>query len=354
MPPNSSTHDKTNLRLAGHNGLFIALGGGAARGLAHLGILKVLEEEKIPIAGICGTSMGSIVGACYALHPDSDAVIRDFRNHINSSHFVHVRFAYLRKVRRQKDDSKGKKTTLRQRLSEGLMLGRSYITGAIISYEEYLNEIASLVPNRTFKNTKMPFFATGLDLTNTREVVFDAGFLRSAVMASAAIPGVFPPVCSGKTIYVDGGWMNRIPVNPLLAFGARKVLAVDVSDDPAPDINTRRGSSLLSEANKAAQIRLAELQCERAQAIWRPPVQGLHWADFSQLEQAVSIGEAYARERIDQIKQLMDEEESKPEQLNRWQRFLIKLARLPQPKVLEKPVTFDVRPIWDVGPAEET
>lgn len=343
---------KNNLheRFAHEPGLFLALGGGAARGLAHLGVLKVLEEEKIPIAGICGTSMGAIIGACYALHPEIDEVIKDFRNHVNDSHFVHVRFAYLRKTK--KDAANKGRGVFRKRLSEGLMLGRSYITGAVISYEEYRNEIGSLVPDRSFRNTQIPFFATGLDLTNQREIVFEEGNLRSAVMASSAIPGVFPAVSSGGVVYVDGGWMNRIPVNPLLVFGAQNILAVDVSDDPPTDANPKRGYSMMNEATRAAMIRLAQIQCERASEIWQPPIQGMHWADFSAIDQAIETGETYARERIDKIKALLDNYKQ-PKPLNFWQRTLLRMARVPEPKRDEHPCNFELRPIWDIRPAEK-
>jgi len=289
--------------------------------------------------------MGAMVGACYALHPEAEAVIEDFRAHIHGSHFVRVRFGWLRKMQRG-----APKKNLRTRINEGLMLGRSYMRGSITSFEEYADEISSLVPNKTFKDSRLPFFATALDLTNTREVIFDRGYLRSAVLASAAIPGVFPVVQSGDIIYADGGWMNRIPVNPLLAFGAARVLAIDVSDDPEPEINTKRGPSVLNQANRASQIRLAQLQCTHANAIWRPPVKGLHWADFAQIDEAIEIGAAYAKEHIDQIERLMREPTTLD--LKGWQKWLLRTARIDLPRRAHHPITFDIRPIWDVSPAD--
>ena len=327
-------------------GLYLALGGGAARGFAHLGILQVLEERGIPVAGICGTSMGALIGAAYALHPRVDQIMKYFLEYIQSEHFDKVRYAFMRQASRAADDQK---MTLRQRLAKGYLLGRSYVTGSVVRFQDYEFEIHSLIPNKTFADASMPLFITAVDLTATKEVLFDRGFLRSAVMASSAIPGVFPPVRSGGTVYVDGGWMNRIPVNPLLAFGAEKVLAVDVSDNPLPDINPKRGFSILNEANRAAQIRLHELQCERASLIWYPPVEGINWADFSQLEQIVEIGREYARQRIDQIQRLMDQKVTMPW----WERQLRRM--LPHREEGHAIIaSFELRSIWDVTAADGT
>jgi len=325
-------------------GLYLAWGGGAARGFAHLGIIQVLEERGIPIAGICGTSMGALVGAAYALLPKVDQVMLYFVDYIRSEHFDRVRYAFMRQA--SKADNEGK-LTLRQKLAKGYLLGRSYVTGAVITFEDFQTEIQSLIPNKTFADARMPLFITAVDLTATREVLFDRGFLRSAVMASSAIPGVFPPVRSGSTVYVDGGWMNRIPVNPLLAFGAEKVLAVDVSDNPPPDIHPRRGFSILTEANRATQIRLHELQSERASLLWSPPVEGINWADFAQLEQVVQIGRDYAERHFDQVQALVDQKVVMPW----WERVLRRML----PERPERPgvtASFDVRAIWDVEPAD--
>jgi len=332
--------------LKNRDGLCLALGGGAARGFAHLGIIKVLEEHNIPIAGICGTSMGAWIGACYALHPNADAIIRDFKAYVNSSSFVKARFSFMRKAR---TDTQVQKATLRERLNQGMLLGRSYSTGSIISFEDFRFEISSLLPNKTFKNTVIPFFAVAVDLTNTREVVFNSGFLRSAVLASSAIPGAFPVTRQGNTVYVDGGWMNNIPVNPLLVFGARHVLAIDVTDNQPPDINPRRGYAIYSQANKALSIRLSEVQCERASLIWHPPVKGIHWSDFTEIDKAVEAGVNHARSHIHEIKDILNK---RPPKLTRWQNFLLRLAKIPQEPKRPIPKSFDVRTIWDVGPAE--
>ncbi len=327
------------------DGLYLALGGGAARGLAHLGILKVLEEHMIPIAGICGTSMGAMVGASYALGPDAEHVIHDFIEYIRSTHYTRARYAFMRAA--QKRQKETRKNNFIQLLEHGILLGRSMTTGSILSFENFCAEVNAFVPNRTFKDTKIPFFAIAVDLLERKEIVFDRGLLRSAVLASSAIPGAFPPVRCGSTIYVDGGWMNKVPVNPLFTFGAEKVIAVDVFHKPLGEFNPKRGFSLISQANCGTEARLLEVQMEQASIVWRPPVSELHWAEFTQVEKAVEIGINYAEARIDEVKRLLDE----PRKPKWWVPLLKKL--LPEEPTTPVRFPFEVRGIWDVTSAEE-
>lgn len=322
-------------------GIYLALGGGAARGFAHIGIIKALEEAGIHIAGISGTSAGALVGACYCLNPNADSIANDFIQYIKSNHFDNVRYSFMKQPAKNESSTK----TLRKRLHMGLLYGLSFTKGAVISFEDFRQEIFAMVPHRSFKDLKRPFFATTVDLSSTREVVVADGFLRSAVLASVAIPGVFPAVQAGGSIYVDGGWMNRIPVTPLLAFGARRVIAVDVSDsEPPPDINPKRGLSIMNLANKAARERLNELQIIHADLRMKPPVSGIHWADFISIEQTIEIGYQYAKDHLDEVRALLD----KPVKAPKWRQWLQKASGIQE---RQHPMTFDVRALWDVEQA---
>ena len=325
------------------DGIYLALGGGAARGFAHLGILRALEAGGVPIAGICGTSMGALVGANYALVPNADQVIQDFKNYLHGEHFDSVRYAFIEEVKRR--GKRERWQSWKRTLRNGLLYGRSLTQGSIVSFDDFRREIYALLPDKAFRDTKIPFFAVGVDLTNYREVVFDRGLLRSAVLASCAIPGVFPAVRDGNTVFVDGGWLNKIPVNPLIAFGGSKVLAVDVSDTPKPQLNPRRGYSLVSEVNNAAQLRLIQLQTERAALFWRPPVDQINWADFTDIDRAVEVGRRFAEEHLHELQRLMVSDR-KPSWWRRWGSRL-----MGEKKTAPVKFSFDVRGIWDIDAA---
>ncbi|CAM2006122.1 patatin-like phospholipase family protein [Acanthopleuribacter pedis] len=333
--------------LTHHEGIYLALGGGAARGFAHLGIIRALQEHQIPIAGICGTSMGAVVGACFSLNQNADQVTRDFASHLKSDKFNNARFKVIQAAERGNDDGR---TSFAARMRHGILVGRSLTTGAILPFDEFRSEISAVIPDRTFKQTQIPFFALACDLLQAREVVFNDGYLRSAIMASAAIPGVFPGVLASDRIYIDGGWINKIPVRPLLHMGAKHVIAVDVSDDYTTDFNPKRGFSMINQANKVAQLRLLELQTEPATLHWRPPVKEIHWSAFTQIERAVEIGYEYAVAHMDQVKKLLEP----PPKPTWWQKLKIRLADQPQQEPPEpRPTGFDVRGIWDIRAADD-
>lgn len=327
-------------------GIHLALGGGAARGFAHLGILKAFQEHDVPIAGICGTSMGAVVGACFALNLNADQVIRDFSAHLKSDKFNNARF----KVIQAAEKSNEGRTSFAAKMRHSFLVGRSLTTGSILPFEEFRSEISAVIPDRTFKQTQIPFYAMACDLLQAREAVFHEGYLRSAIMASAAIPGVFPGVLARNRIYIDGGWINKIPVRPLLNMGARHVLAVDVSDDYTTNFNPKRGFSMISQANKAAQLRLLELQTEPAALYWRPPVGEIHWSAFTQIERAVEIGYEYAVAHMDRVKEVL----APPPAPKWWQKISRRLIAEPEKKpTREIAPGFDLRGIWDIREADD-
>ena len=320
-------------------GLYLALGGGAARGLAHLGVLRALEEQGIPIAGICGTSMGAVIGAGYALSPNADQLTQDFVEYVRSTHYRRARYAFMRNVQK---GEKERKLGFIKKLEHGLLLGRSLTTGSVISFENFKAEIDALVPDRTFKDTKIPFFAVAADIKLRREVVFHKGLLRSAVLASSSIPGAFPAVRSGSAYYVDGGWVDKVPAYPLAAMGGRHILAVDVYREEEDEINFKRGYSVINQANIVTANRLMELQLEFASVVWRPPVKHLHWAEFTQIEQAVEIGYTFTRSRIEEVQRLLDQKKQ-----SSWIQNLARQLRPNKPPAPPR-FPFEMRAIWEV------
>lgn len=338
----SMTSETSDL-LSPTEGLHLALGGGSARGLAHLGILKAFQDHQIPIASISGTSMGSLVGASFALLGNSDDVIYHFQEHVRSDQFNHARYTFLKQVTRSKREEKG--FNLGLGLKKGFLLGQSYTKGSVVSFEEFLREVNALIPNKTFNTTKIPFFATSVDLLKTREVAFNQGYLRSAVMASSAIPGLFPPIVSDETIYVDGGWMNKIPITPLLHHGAKNTLAINVSNTELPDLNPRRGTHLMRMADMAAQVRLQQLQVRHASLVWQPDLNELDLMDFDQVERAVEVGYAFAKANLDQAKALLNPPNA-PTLRQKLCGWLCKGYPMPQ----SRDYGLDFRGIWDVKP----
>jgi NTE family protein len=184
--------------------LGLALGGGAARGLAHLGVLKVLDEAGIHADFICGTSAGSIVAALYA-GGYSWEEITEVTSALDWGDFVQPVFPRMGLVRADK---------LEKRLED-------------------------LLGDRTIEELEIPFRAVTVDLVRGEQYVIDSGPVAPAVRASCSIPGIFEPVEVAGRVLVDGGVLNDVPIDVCLDMGADFVVAVDLNSDivqqKAPD-----------------------------------------------------------------------------------------------------------------------
>ena len=199
----TQTRLDTRMRELDRPSVGLALGSGAARGLAHIGVLKSLLANAVPIDIITGCSMGAVIGGCFAAGVEP-AELEEIARSINR-----------REVFRQIDlvvPSRG-----------GL------ISGARVS--ELLRELTS---GKSFDELRFPFACTAADVLTGEEVVLEDGLVSDAIRCSSSIPGVFQPVVVGHRVLVDGGILNPIPANYLVAMGVDVVIAVDVMPVLAP------------------------------------------------------------------------------------------------------------------------
>jgi NTE family protein len=180
----------------------LALGSGAARGLAHIGVLKALKEVDIPIDIVAGTSMGAMIGACFAKDGEISAVeeVALKTGWRQLAHLLDPKLAFLKK---------------------GLIHGQRI--------EELLH---SLIGDAEFRDLKIPFATVATDINTGQEVVTRKGSVIDAVRASISIPGIFVPVALEGKCLVDGGLVNPVPTDVLWDMGARFVIAVNVLIEP--------------------------------------------------------------------------------------------------------------------------
>lgn len=280
----------------------LALGGGAARGLVHIGVLEALEKHGLPIDMIAGTSMGAIIGAIYALEPSASALKKRFRMYLDSEEFKDTRFDYLGN---QDDADVGIIDRLLQLAWKGLFYTLVVTRRSYYGKETSQQNFALMIDDLTFADTRIPFCTTSLDLVTGREVVFTSGGLRRAVSASCAIPGLLPPIQDGDRLLVDGGWIDAVPVQPARQLGADVVIAIDAASalDPCGDLDS--ALEIIGRADSIARWALNEERCRRADLVLQPLNSGSHWADFSQFEEAVEIGKAAVEEQLAAIEGLV-------------------------------------------------
>ena len=281
----------------------LALGGGAARGLAHLGVLRVFEREGIPIDAIAGTSFGALVGASYAHLRDVERTRERFTAYFQSEAYRRTKFHFLQS--RNKEENVGFFYNFTNLVRRGLFYGFGATKISMIPMEDFLSGIRSLVDDVRFEDLSIPLVVTALDLGSARPIFISRGPLRPAVSASCAIPGVFPPIEHEGMRLVDGGWVNVVPIGSLAEIGGQITIAVDVAEDLEDTQELRYGLNVLIRTNAITRNRLKEIQLQDADVVIRPPVADIHWADFTRVEETIRRGEEAAEAAVPRIRELL-------------------------------------------------
>ena len=277
----------------------LALGGGGARGLAHIGVLKVLERENIPIDIITGTSMGAIIGGVYALKKDISAIEKVAEKYSKISEF-NIDFSFNEKGEKDKSFFLKKMSDfLKKGYILNLELRRKYINGG----EGVKKIIRELVDDKTFSDTKIPFATVAADLVKGEKVILNQGKLFDALLASSSIPGMFPPVILDKKILVDGGIVDVVPIGVAQSLGANFVIAVSVSQTIKKRTEFSNAVEIFFRSDSITSAELRKLQLSFADVLITPKVGRFHWSDFSKPEQCIREGEMATQDAISELKQ---------------------------------------------------
>ncbi len=281
--------------------LGLALGGGAARGLSHIGVLEAFEECGLPIDVIAGTSMGAIIGAMYATEPNAAAVKRRFTNYLQSEAFKDSRFDYLIENNHEKD---GFFDWLSQFARKSVFYTLIMTRNSFIHQETTRQNFALLIDDIDLIETAIPFCTTALDLVRGEEYIFKEGSLRQAVTASCAIPGLLPPVEINGRFLIDGGWINAVPVKAARSLGADVVIGVDVYSDLDPFVQPDTALDVAARAEAVTRWTLTSRLCQEADCLLTPEAGSNHWADFSQFDEAVASGRNEVYEHLHTLRHL--------------------------------------------------
>ena len=253
----------------------LVLGGGAARGFAHVGVIRALEQEKIPIDMIVGTSVGSLIGAIYA-------------NDMNSFELEWTAFTL------GKDDL----------FDYGIF---SAITGMGLARGDKLEEfVRTKVSTANIEDLKLPFAAVATDLNRGTRVVLDKGSVARAVRASSAIPGVFNPVEFQGRLLVDGGLMDNIPISVAREKGADIVIAVDISENVVNFNITNIVEVVLQSVNIMFDENCKNKKKD-ADVLIAPAVGDVGMLDFTQKKRCMQAGIEATQKAMPEIKKKIDE-----------------------------------------------
>jgi len=231
----------------------LALGGGSARGLAHVGVLEWLEEHRIPVDVIAGTSIGGLIGGGYATGR-SAAEVRTLIEGIDWDAMFRGEVDYALKTFRRKEDRRDFPVRLDLGLRDGLRLAPGLDPGHEV--ELFLSRLAvSYTAPMCFDDLPIPFRAVATDLEAASVEELDEGSLGTALRATMAIPGIFQPIERDDRLLTDGGLLNNVPADVTRSMGADVVIAVDVS---APLESREALSSLVAVANQAIGVMMVQ------------------------------------------------------------------------------------------------
>lgn len=288
----------------------LALGGGGARGLAHLGVLKVLEREGIQFDLISGASFGAIAGAMYAQDPHCEKVTQRICEFLNSEAFRRTKLFFIKKHYEEKKESNFI-ANVKSYLQKGFFWGISLRRASFISEREFLERIDILFDNKNIEETLIPFVAVATSLADAKAVSLSRGSLRRAVAASCAIPGVFPPITIENDKLIDGGWVSPVPIAPLVQREIDFIIAVDTSEEGGSARRFTNGLDIVLRAGDITRQALADALLTRADWVIRPEIGKVHWSDFWRYEEAIQKGEEAASLRLDELRRLLQKKKIK-------------------------------------------
>jgi len=253
----------------------VALGGGFARGMAHIGVLKVLEEEGIPIRIIAGTSVGALIGACYC----SGLSIEELEKVAHS-----VRFT----------------TFARWTVSR-------YGFASNDRMVQFLNRTLKV---KTFEELRIPLGITATDFKTGEGVVFHSGSMVDPIRASCAYPGMFLPVNIRGRWLVDGMLSHPVPTSPLHEMGADRVIAVHLRGQWSKDGAPRHLFDVIGQSFAIAQDQMSHLWRGAADVIVEPEVRGFAYDDFKRAGELITAGEVAMRKALPEVRKWLETPET--------------------------------------------
>jgi NTE family protein len=289
----------------------LALGGGGARGLAHIGVLKALEEEKIPIHAIAGTSMGAVVGGAYAQMSDSRKLILLAHDLIDK---FDLKSGWMKFLSHEGEKNKEKKESLLKELGYFVRRRLIYVVGASrisLEHQEKLMEpLKTAVRDEPIENAKIPFAAVAIDLVSGREVVIKKRSMINALYASSSIEGIFPPLRLDNQLLSDGGVASLVPVDAVRELGANFVIGVSIPEKIRQETEFGSGIEVILRADALTRNKLNDLMLKDCDVVITPEVRTIHWANFGKLDECIQKGYDATKSKIKEIKEKMERKRS--------------------------------------------
>jgi len=285
------------------NGFVLALGGGGGRGLAHLGVLDVLEEHHLKPDAIVGSSIGALFGAMYAITPDAKLVIQRAAAILASETFSKLDLPTLDEADTQ---DQGWLSKLSAAAKQTLLYTRAATERSVADTDALVDIAFAFCGGESFKDAKIPMYVTAVEFPSGECHLFSLhsdAKLPCAIAASMAIPGVFDPVNIGAQKFVDGGVASDLPAMEaqMIASSDQLVLAVNVGARPSEDNEPSNVYGMLDWTTQVKSLYLRKYNKTFADVLIEPLVAFKQWHDFSNPEQEIEKGRQAALEKMPEL-----------------------------------------------------
>ena len=249
----------------------VALGGGFARGIAHVGVLKVLEQENIPVRIICGTSVGALIGACYC-------------SGLSGTEMEEV-------ARKTRFTSFARWTLSRC---------------GFASNDRMIEYLSRTLKCNTFEELRIPLGVTATDFNTGESVVFHSGSIIDPVRASCAYPGMFLPIEIGGRHLVDGMLSHPVPTRPVREMGADRVIAVHLKGTWSNGGPPRHLFDVIGQSFAIAQDAMGPTWRSAADLVVEPEVAGFAYDDFKRASDLIHVGELAMRKALPEVRKWLE------------------------------------------------
>lgn len=277
-----------------NNSVAIALGGGGARGVAHLGVIEALQMTGVNIGRYVGVSIGALAGALSAVDSDTKRVQDRVVKYLTSETFCTKQAALFSTAPEADEPATSGLSAwyrqIRKFFDARRKLSALFYRPALLGADVIGDIVDALIPDIDISDTVTPLSIVALDLLSGRKVVLTRGSLKDAVMASAAIPGVFPPVKMNGMLLCDIGMMDAIPAKVARSYGHSFTFAVDVGSKIERIESCDSAAEIFLRLSDIGEPLMREYTSSVADIVIRPDVSNTAWYDFSNPEGLISLG----------------------------------------------------------------
>jgi len=278
----------------------LVLGGGGARGFAHIGAIITLEKENLHPDIICGSSAGSIAGSFYSIYSER---IKELERIEETKEFKILKRLKLNPF--EIEQRQGFFVNLLSNIKKNIMFIKMLRDDALVRKEDVESVFRELFGDMKFEDLPVKLITSAFDLISGKDVYIQSGPLWKGILASSSIPGIFPPLEYNDMVLVDGGITNRLPVKCAILSGAENIIAIDISQSHNFERKRNSAVNMHLHIDELIASRFDIYSKKMADVVLNPLIEDMEWNEFGKYKYAMEKGKEVIEKEIPAIKRVM-------------------------------------------------